>query len=106
MLGCEGGRGASATRLAGSTELRVSARHVSRETGAHLQSPRVQKGNLFTVCGLSRAAQNATGIEPGKRLAETHYFHFLIFFLLVLAHTPHRPHSSPCVVSASSVWRL
>lgn len=41
----------SVTRLAASTELRVSARHVSRETGAHLQSPWVQKGNLFTVCG-------------------------------------------------------
>lgn len=45
------GRGASVTRLAASIELRVSARHVSRETGAHLQSPRVQKGNLFTVRG-------------------------------------------------------
>lgn len=32
----------SVTRLAGSTELRVTARHVSRGTGAHLQSPRVQ----------------------------------------------------------------
>ena len=50
--GKKGGRGwGSVTRLAGSIELRVSARHVSRETGAHLQSPRVQKGNLFTVCG-------------------------------------------------------
>lgn len=31
--------GALVTRLAGSIELRVSARHASRETGAHLQSP-------------------------------------------------------------------
>lgn len=45
------GGGSSMSSLTGGTELWVSARHVSGETGAHLQSPRVQKGNLFTVCG-------------------------------------------------------
>lgn len=45
------GGGSNMSSLTGSRELWVSARHVSGETGAHLQSPRVQKGNLFTGCG-------------------------------------------------------